>query len=275
MTTTLRPTGPLQPGTDGARTRSYEVCVNSRPVGGIEIATLPACGAGTGTVRSLWIDPADRRRGRGTVAALAAEEVLRGWGCGRVEVSVPADAAEAVRLATVLGYTERGRDLLKVLDTEPPAPPPDTGIRPMTEPEFREWWPTAVEAYARGWTERGLPDVEARARSEAHHRALVDPPGGRPEVLVHRGEAVGRLLVGPNEVRPGERGAYVYDIEVAEGHRGRGHGRALMHRAESRARESGARLIGLHVVAGDTRALGFYESLGYRTADIHLVKRLL
>ncbi|MZD05725.1 GNAT family N-acetyltransferase, partial [Streptomyces sp. SID5785] len=33
MTTTLRPTEPLQQADDGQRARHYAVCVNSRPVG--------------------------------------------------------------------------------------------------------------------------------------------------------------------------------------------------------------------------------------------------
>ncbi|MFI6286384.1 GNAT family N-acetyltransferase [Streptomyces sp. NPDC051018] len=275
MTTTLRPTGPLQREADGGQSRAYEVCVNSRPVGAIEIATLPAFGAGAGTVRSLRIDPADRRRGRGTVAALAAEEVLRGWGCRRIKVSVPPEAAEATRLATVLGYTELGRNMLKTLDAEPPALPPGTEARPMTGPEFQEWWAAAVERYARDWTERGLPAADAHAKAEADHRAILASPGGRSEVLVHRGEVVGRLLLGQNEVRPGEPGAYVYDVEVGEGRRGHGYGRALMLRAERGARESGTDLIGLHVFAGNTPALRLYESLGYRTTVVHSVKQLL
>ncbi|MEU3603335.1 GNAT family N-acetyltransferase [Streptomyces sp. NPDC006798] len=108
MTTTLRPTGPPREETGGARARDYDICVNGRRVGGVEIATLPGAGPRTGTLRALHVDPADRRRGRGTVAALAAEEVLRGWGCDTVRVSVPPAAAEAVRLVTALGYTEDG-----------------------------------------------------------------------------------------------------------------------------------------------------------------------
>ncbi|MGW4029752.1 GNAT family N-acetyltransferase [Streptomyces sp. NPDC004838] len=279
MTTTLRPTGPLQQEADGARSRGYEVCVNSRPVGAIEIATLPTFRPPAGTIRSLRIDEADRRRGRGTVAALAAEEVLRGWGCGRVQVSVPPDAVAATRLATVLGYVERGRNMLKHLDAEPPAPPAGVRARPMTEPEFRAWRVRAVETYARNWIERGLSPDEARAKSEGDHRALLPEgqatPGVRMEVLLDGDGIAGHLFLGRSEVLPGERGAYVYDVEVAEERRGRGYGRALMLHAERCALEAGTRLLGLHVFAGNTPALRLYESLGYRTTAVNSVKQLL
>src|SRR6478735_6515722 len=105
MTTTLRPSGPLQQNADGARARSYDVCDNGRPVGAVSISTDDAFGASAGVVRSLSVDEARRRRGRGTIAALAAEEVLRGWGCTQVRLVAPADNGAARSLAAVLGYT--------------------------------------------------------------------------------------------------------------------------------------------------------------------------
>ena len=66
------------------------------------------------------------------------------------------------------------------------------------------------------------------------------------------------------EVRPASGRAYVYDVEVDEAHRGRGHGRALMLLAERSALAAGRPLLGLHVFAGNTPAIGLYESLGYR-----------
>ncbi len=114
MTTTLRPTEPLQrDDADGTRSRRYKVCVNSRPVGGIRLATRPAFGHAVARIEDLRIDEPDRRRGRGTVAALAAEEVVRGWGCRRIEVSVPAEAEAGLRLATALGYLPGSRHLAK------------------------------------------------------------------------------------------------------------------------------------------------------------------
>lgn len=104
MTTTLRPTGPIQQGADGARTRAYDVCDNGRPVGAVEIGTDPGFGATAGVLRSLRIDEPNRRRGRGTIAALAAEEVLRGWGApgwrSRWSRTTQPDSGSPLRSAT-------------------------------------------------------------------------------------------------------------------------------------------------------------------------------
>ncbi|MFI1867027.1 GNAT family N-acetyltransferase [Streptomyces jumonjinensis] len=281
MTTTLRPDGPLQREADGARSRTYLVCDNSRPVGTIEIATLPSLGPGTaaGTIRSLRIDEADRRRGRGTVAALAAEEVLRGWGCAQVQASVPPAAAGAARLAAALGYTERSRSMAKTLGDRPPALPDGARARPMTGAEYAVWWETGLLGYARSWAERGLTEAQARAKAEADRTAGLPEGlatrGVRLLVLEYAGERVGHLYLGRREVLPGEPGAFVYEVETVEGRRGEGHGRTLMLLAERCALEDGTRLLGLHVFAGNAPALGLYTSLGYRTEAVHWFKQLL
>ncbi|MEU0276166.1 GNAT family N-acetyltransferase [Streptomyces sp. NPDC006307] len=282
MTTTLRPTGPLQQAPDGVRSRAYDICVNSRPVGAVELATLPGFGTAIGTLRSLRVDEPDRRRGRATVAALAGEEVLRGWGCRQIQVAVPVEATVALRLTEALGYTERGRTMAKEL-TGPPPPLPGNGVtvRPMSEAEFQEWYATAEEAFAREWTARGVPEAQARAASETSHRTSL-PDGLATEgtafhVAVRDGGTVaGHIWTGRRAPDPGgEPVAYVYDIEVAEGHRGQGYGRALMLAAERTAHAWGLRRIGLHVFAGNTPAARLYESLGYATTHVHAFKPLL
>lgn len=279
MTTTLRPTGPIQHEADGAASRTYQVCVNSRPVGTTELATLPGMGAKAGTIRSLGIDEPDRRRGRGTVAALAAEEVLRGWGCTQVLVSVPHEATPALRLMTALGYTVRSRNMLKELPAQPPALAAHVEGRPMSEAEFVSWREAAVENCARSWADRGVPPEVARAKSEAEHRDMLPEGLATPRtflnVLVHEGAVVGHVFIGPREVRPAEQGAYVYDVEVAEGQRGAGHGRSLMLLAERVVLEAGTRLLGLHVFADNTPAVRLYESLGYETTSVNVFKHLL
>ncbi|MGW6569325.1 GNAT family N-acetyltransferase [Streptomyces sp. NPDC054975] len=279
MTTTLRPAGPLQQTPDGDRSRTYDVCVNSRRVGSVRLATPPRLGAGSGTIEALSIDEKDRRRGRGTVAALAAEEVLRGWGCGEVQISVPAGAEAALRMARVLGYIERGRNMVKELPAEPPALPSGFEVRPMTHAEFGPWEANARESYARSWVERGVPEDRARARSEAAHRLLLpdglDSPGTAINVAVRDGETIGHVWTAGRELEPGVLGSYVYGVAVAEGHRGHGYGRALMLVAERVALGAGHRLLGLHVFAGNTPAIRLYESLGYRTTHVNSYKTLL
>ncbi|MFC7307736.1 GNAT family N-acetyltransferase [Streptomyces monticola] len=274
MTTTLRPTGPIHRAADGARSRTYQVCVNSRPVGATELATHAVFGPSVGEIRSLVIDERDRRRGRATVAALAAEEVLRGWGCTRVEAKVPADATAALSLATALGYIERNRRMAKRLAAGPPALPRGSTWRPMTDAEFDAWLARAKVTYAQTWIERGVPEEQAHIKSETDHARLLPngkaTPGTWLSTLTHEGVDVGTLWLAVRDEEP-----FVFDVRVEEEFRGHGHGRSLMLLAERQAREAGADELGLNVFAGKTPALRLYESLGYRPVTYFLYKPLL
>ncbi|MFI1442519.1 GNAT family N-acetyltransferase [Streptomyces fructofermentans] len=274
MTTTLRPTEPLQHGADGSLSRRYNVCVNSRPVGAVHLATGSGEGRKAARIGELGIDPADRGRGRGAVAALAAEEVARGWGCTRIEVSVAADAQAGLRLASALGYVRRNRLMQKELDGNPPELPEGSRGRPMTGAEFTLWAERARIEYARDWISRGVPEAEALAESARDHATSL-PDGLASEgaeftVLEHGGTPVGMLWLGARD-----GWAFVHDVEADERHRGKGHGRSLMRLAEARALASGHSGIRLNVFAGNTPAERLYESLGYRTVTHHLYKGLL
>ncbi|MFE7325925.1 GNAT family N-acetyltransferase [Streptomyces sp. NPDC057565] len=279
MTTTLRPTGPIQQGADGARKRAYDVCDNGRPVGAVEIGTEPGSGGTTGTIRGLRIDERNRRRGRGTIAGLAVEEVLRGWGCSRMTVEVEPENTAGLRLAAALGYTERSRNMVKDLSRTPPVLPDGVTGRPMTEDEFAQWESTAVTGYAETFVARGVPADEARRRAETSHRTHL-PHGLATEgtyihVLVDDGgRTVGHVWVARFEMHPGMVVGYVFDVEVLEEFRGRGYGRALMLEAERIALAAGDERMGLHVLSDNTPAVRLYESLGYETTRHNLVKPL-
>ncbi|MEV7688065.1 GNAT family N-acetyltransferase [Streptomyces bungoensis] len=274
MTTTLRPAEPLQEHPDGTRSRRYQVCVNSRPVGEIRLGTSPSLGAGSARILAIEIAEPDRRRGRATVAALAAEEVARGWGCARIEAVVPAGAEAALRLAGTLGYTLRNRGMVKRLGDTPPALPPGSRARPMTPAEYEAWYVYACDHYAGDFMARGVSEAEARAKSRRDHETLLPAGLGTDgmllSVLEHEGTRVGTLWVSLQEDR-----AYVYDVEADEAHRGRGHGRTLMLLAERQSIEAGRPVLGLNVFADNTPAERLYESLGYETTDYSFAKPLL
>ncbi|MFG2626027.1 GNAT family N-acetyltransferase [Streptomyces sp. NPDC048473] len=278
MTTTLRPTGPIQQGADGAKSRAYDVCDNGRPVGAVEIGTDPGFGTSAGVLRSLSVHEPSRRRGRGTIAVLAAEEVLRGWGCNQVRLTAPAGNEGAQRLAAALGYTERSRNMLKDLDRTAPAPPDGAIARRMNAEEFARWQRTSVDTYAQSWTDQGVPAEQAVQKSRSDHaRNLpngIDTAGMYFHVLVHEGAVVGHVWVSVREDDSGEITGFVFDVEVGEEHRGRGYGRALMRQAEHITLDAGAHRLGLHVFAANTTALRLYESLGYRTTRYNLAKTL-
>ncbi|MET7680852.1 GNAT family N-acetyltransferase [Streptomyces sp. NPDC005423] len=274
MTTTLRPTEPLQREADGTLSRRYQVCVNSRPVGAIHLGTSPQFGTAVALIRDLRIEEPDRRRGRGTVAALAAEEIARGWGCGRIEVAVPAGAEAALKGATALGYVPRSRVMGKPLGDTPPRLPDGSRARPMTAEEFVPWQAHEKETYARSCVPHGVPEAEARSMAERGHAAVL-PDGLATEgmlisCLEHEGELVGTLWLGPRE-----GGGFVYDVATDAGHRGRGHGRTLMLLAEAQSVAAGWSGIGLNVFVGNIPAERLYESLGYETRVRYLYKSLL
>ncbi|MGW7521375.1 GNAT family N-acetyltransferase [Streptomyces sp. NPDC054796] len=280
MTTTLRPTGPEERAEDGSRSRSYDVCVNSRPVGVIRLAADVRDGARTavGRVEQLVIDEREQRRGRGTVGALAAEEVLRGWGCRRVEAGVPARARAALGLAAALGYRERNRNMIKELGDEPRLPRGSVA-RPMTEEEFRDWFARERREQLLLLREQGVPDDEAAARSEEVYRRYLPhgaaSTGAALRVLVHEGAEVGTLWVASGLAPRADVDSWVFLVEVAEERRGQGHGRTLMRVAEHEALAAGGRVLGLNVYADNTPALRLYESLGYRSVEHHFVKPLV
>lgn len=285
MTTTLRPAGPEErpdgDGRGGARRRAYDICVNGRRAGGVELSAAEENGLRTGRITRLTVDDADRRKGRATVAALAAEEVLRGWDCGRVAVTVPAAAEPALRLATALGYAERSRRLLKRLDPDGAAAPvpKDAGILPMTEAHYREWAVRDRAQVVALMTAEGLPPDRAAAEADRGLRALLPDGPATPGMSLHRlvrdGSGVGSLWLRLDGAPLEDATAWVYAVEVVEQHRGRGHGRTLMRAAERLCREAGRNTLGLHVHAGNVPARALYESLGYRPAELLLAKPLL
>ena len=278
MTTTLRPSGPEVRTADGGRARAYDVCVNGRPVGRLRLAAGEDDGGGVGRIEALHIDPAARRRGRATVAALAAEEVLRDWRCRRIEVRVPAEAEWALRLARALGYVESHRAMTKQVTTAP-ALPEGSEDHPMGAEEFGSWLGGVTARYAAHWAERGLPRARAEEKARTDLRRLL-PNGAATggavlRVLRHRGTPVGTLWLALRPSGPERPGPWVLHLEVAAPHRGRGHGRTLLGVAERECLAAGHRTLGLTAWSGEPPTEPFYRRLGYRTRTHVLTKPLL
>ncbi|GAA1895143.1 GNAT family N-acetyltransferase [Streptomyces sodiiphilus] len=269
MTTTLRPDGPEERTADGTRTRTFTICDNARPVGTLRLSADSGPGGTAGRIEELSVEEPDRRRGRATVAALAAEEVLRDWGCRHLGVSVPADAGGATRLAGLLGYAADGRMMSKEVPGHTPPPPPGSTLEDMSPARYPGWLEAEKAGFVRTCTGRGLSSARAGAiADETHRRHLPDGPdseGSAVRVLMHEGNDVGTLWVSTGEGLPLPTEGFVFSVEVAAAHRGRGHGRTLMYEAERVCRAAGARTLGLHVVEGNAAARALYRSLGYRT----------
>lgn len=282
MTTTLRPSSAEQRFADGRRSRAYDIRVGDRTVGSLRLRTETEPGgqaavpAPVGRVEGLTVDLAERRRGRGAVAVLTAEEVLRGWGCTRVWAAIPGTAQEALGLASALGYRETNCHLTKILRDAPPLPPGSEG-RPLVESEMADFIETTHELFVRSCVAQGLDEGFAETKSREAFAELLPEgaatTGAALRVLTHEGEPVGTLWL--SLARPETEGAFVYGVRVDEEYRGRGHGRTLMLLAERASIAAGAPTLELNVFANNIAARTLYASLGYETKLLHFNKPLL
>lgn len=278
MTTTLRPTGPETRSAEGGRARSFDIRVNSRRVGSLRLTTDPVCGPSVGRIAELCVDRAARRRGRATVAALAAEEVLRGWDCRRVEASVPEGAAGALRLADALGYTEHGRRLVKPLAAGPVLPAGLADHR-MDTREFSQWRAAAQARYGDG-ADQGTVPPEGTAEGLWTAPPPVPLPTGPADpdtvlrTLRHEGTPVGTLWATLRTADPVRPHPQVLWIDVPVTLRGRGHGRAALLVAERECLAAGKRSLAVEVSPRHAAAGGPCVALGYRPTTRHLSKRL-
>jgi GNAT superfamily N-acetyltransferase len=280
VTTTLRPTGPERTDGHGSRERAYAICVNGREAGTVTVQAWPD---GVGQIADLFVEEQGRGRGRGTTAVLAAEEILRGWGCSRAEGTIvgderdPAVAGRALRWTESLGYGLTARNMVKDLPVTPPELPQGLLGRPLTAAEFQVWAAAHREGYVGILIEHtGLSPEQAEAKSLADHARLlpdgIDTPGVSIQRLLADGESVGTVWVSSAESV--ERPPFVYNVRVDEAFRGHGYGRALMLLAEQVVIAAGRDRLGLNVHAGNVPAERLYESLGYRTYRWAVAKQL-
>lgn len=280
MTTTLRPECPEEPLPGGGRSRRWQICVNGRPVGQLRTTAVPHGDQRWGELSELHVIPQARRRGRATVGVLAAEEVLRDWGCARVDVTVPAEADPALRLARLLGYTERMRNLAKRLALTP-ALPPELTVRPLAESEYDAWLSHVRAGYLAALRSSGLTEQQARQKCDADNQHVLPQRQATPGAVLRQlcapdGTVLGGLWVTLRQrTLPGGRPlAWVMAVDVPEEHRGQGHGRLLMRLAEHECLAAGVRDLGLNVFTGNQVAIGLYTSFGYRVTHRVLGKPL-
>lgn len=153
-----------------------------------------------------------------------------------------------------------------------------TTLRPIEASGFRQWMERSAAEFAGDLIAIGRPP------EHAHTIAMRDLeesfPNGEPEgghavfdVLDDSGSPVGYLWIGPDS--SDDPGAWwVWDITIDADNRGSGFGRDAMVLGEQYARSHGARTIGLSVFAFNTAARGLYESLGYDTTSLKMLKKL-
>jgi len=133
------------------------------------------------------------------------------------------------------------------------APRLTVGVAPWRDPE-------AVGQAVEGW---------ARDAVEAH-----DPRTAPVLVAVDDGAVVGFVAAGTRRHWSGATDGYVGELVTARSAEGRGIGAALMAAAERWAVAQGCTRLTLETGAANTRAIAFYEHLGYVHEEVVLTRRL-
>ena len=151
-------------------------------------------------------------------------------------------------------------------------------LRSLDTEHFPAWLARSRAAYARDLVAAGHTAVAAhRHADESLARSF---PSGTPgpghavfDVVDDGGATAGHLWIGPDT--SDDAGAWwVWDIAIDADKRGRGLGRSAMVLGEEYAQARGAHTLGLSVFGFNTGARGLYESLGYQTTSVRMLKRL-
>jgi ribosomal protein S18 acetylase RimI-like enzyme len=154
-----------------------------------------------------------------------------------------------------------------------------TMLVPMTEPEYLQYVEASIPDYAAEKVASGL--WSAAESLELSSKALAEllPQGretpGNHLFTIFNGEsaAVGMLWIA-EQVRAGQRIAYVYDVSVRPEYRRQGYATLAFAALEDKARSLGLSGIALHVFGHNTGAYALYVKLGYLATNINMFKRL-
>lgn len=151
-------------------------------------------------------------------------------------------------------------------------------LRRLSPELLPAWLERSRAAYAQDLVASGqTAEAAYRHADESMARSF---PSGTPspghavfDVVDDAGATVGNLWIGPDT--SDDAGAWwVWDIVIDNDKRGRGLGRSAMLLGEEHARAQGAHSLGLSVFGFNTGARGLYESLGYETTTVKMLKRL-
>lgn len=130
-------------------------------------------------------------------------------------------------------------------------------------------WLTLFDHHIEGGA-AGLPSIP-RSKSwplrRAHYERLLATPGAFVLLAIRKGRAVGYALVhvheGADDTWPtGDRIGDIESLALVPEERGRGLGTHLLDLAEKRLAQHGIETVQLSVMAGNDRALEFYERRG-------------
>ncbi|KFF60103.1 GNAT family acetyltransferase [Cryobacterium sp. MLB-32] len=144
--------------------------------------------------------------------------------------------------------------------------------------DFPTWIEHSCTEYVGDLRAQGRTEEEAR-RIAVETMARSFPEGTQSpdhevfHIMNEAGEVVGYLWIG-QDVTTDPGAWWVWDVVINSEQRGQGHGRAAMLLGEEYARSHGAHSLGLSVFGFNTGARGLYDSLGYETTSVKMLKKL-
>ncbi|MGM9497622.1 GNAT family N-acetyltransferase [Desertifilum tharense] len=121
--------------------------------------------------------------------------------------------------------------------------------------------PKAVEQFLSSQTPLWWVEVEEQTSGSDYLTPLPPPVG-----CLWMGNAIDQI--------GGDRNSHIFLVYVKPEHRRKGIGSALMRHAENWARQRGDRQISLQVFHNNDIALNLYQSLGYSSLSLWMVKPL-
>ena len=192
------------------------------------------------------VDPRVRRRGIGRKLFDATLPICRQQRAERVLMVVPGPSlggrALALSLAMPLDHSEHALKLLG--RPEDPVIERPVSLREATAGDIQALSQLYLDGFGDGRVDTNRPLSDDRARTL---------------MLIHAHEVVGTVRT----TLDGDRAA-VYGFVVAAQWRGRGIGRAALDQVCRELFDRGAAEVDLEVEVANDRALGLYESLGFR-----------
>jgi ribosomal protein S18 acetylase RimI-like enzyme len=144
--------------------------------------------------------------------------------------------------------------------------------------EFPSWLERSCTEYVGDLVTQGrAPEDAQRIAAESMARSFPDGARGPGNEIFHvmneAGAAVGYLWIG-QDVTADPGAWWVWDVVINSDERGQGFGKAAMLLGEEYARSHGAHSLGLSVFGFNTGARGLYDSLGYETTSVKMLKNL-
>jgi ribosomal protein S18 acetylase RimI-like enzyme len=151
---------------------------------------------------------------------------------------------------------------------------------PMEEGEFEDYLARAVPGYAAdnvaagAWDSDGALEKARKAYDQFLPQGLATPDQHLFSLVDTDGQVKLGMIWYMLREGSGSRSAFICDFEIEKEHRRKGYGRLALRRLEEDLGNRGVSKIGLHVFGANVAARSLYESLGYTTTGVNMVKRL-